>query len=127
MANIRPEELSKVLAQELGVYTDGVLDRLDKLTKDSAEKLVNLTRSTAPVGARKKYAKKIACQRTEKSKTRGVAYTWYVKSPEHRLTHLLVNGHATRDGGRTKPNPFLENALNEVLPDFEREIEEVFQ
>ena len=42
----------------------------------------------------------------------------------HRLTHLLVHGHATRNGGRTKANPFLKNALDAVLPEYERAVEE---
>ena len=51
-------------------------------------------------------------------------YIWYVKAPDHRLTHLLVHGHATRNGGRTKANPFLKNALDDVLPEYERAVEE---
>ena len=51
-------------------------------------------------------------------------HIWYVKAPDHRLTHLLVHGHATRNGGRTKPDPFLHNALADVLPEYEKAVEE---
>ena len=51
-------------------------------------------------------------------------FLWYVKSPFHRLTHLLVNGHATANGGRTEAEPFLEKALQPVLEEYERSVEE---
>jgi hypothetical protein len=51
-------------------------------------------------------------------------FIWHVKAPDYRLTHLLVKGHATKDGGRTKANPFLQNALDQVLPEYEKEVEE---
>jgi hypothetical protein len=51
-------------------------------------------------------------------------YVWHVKAPDHRITHLLVHGHATRNGGRTKANPFLRNALDQVLPAYEKEVKE---
>lgn len=56
----------------------------------------------------------------------GYQETWHVKSPEHRLTHLVTKGHATVNGGRTKANPFLENAAKNaervVLDNIEEEI-----
>ena len=51
-------------------------------------------------------------------------YVWHVKAPDHRLTHLLVHGHDTPTGGRTRANPFLKNALAEVLPEYEKAVEE---
>ena len=54
-------------------------------------------------------------------------YIWHVKAPDHRLTHLLVHGHATRNGGRTKADPFLQNALDTVLPEYETAVKEAVQ
>jgi hypothetical protein len=38
-----------------------------------------------------------------------------------------VHGHATKNGGRTRADPFLHNALGHVLPEYERAIEEAVQ
>lgn len=43
------------------------------------------------------------------------SYTWYVRSPEHRLTHLLAKGHklyiyGMKTGRRTKADPFVAKA-----------------
>lgn len=58
--------------------------------------------------------------------TDGWKETWHVRSPEHRLTHLLAKGHATVDGKRTKSNPFLEdardNAERNILKNIEGEM-----
>ena len=122
--SVKPEDLGKALKEELTIYSTGVTDRINAVAKAAIEKLVNLTRQTAPKGDRKskKFAKSIAYKETVKS--RGNEYTWYVKAPNYRLTHLLVHGHATKDGGRTKADPFLQNALDEVLPEFEHQVEE---
>lgn len=124
MANgIRPDDLGAAIEQELTVYHDDVVKKVNKLSKDAVSKLVKITRQTAPEGARGSYKKSIASTLVKKG-SRGETYAWHVKAPDYRLTHLLVHGHATRDGGRTKANPFLQNAVDQVLPEYEKNVEE---
>jgi hypothetical protein len=122
--SIKPEDLGGVLQEELTIYGESVTEKVNNAARAAIEKLVKLTKQTAPKGKRKgkKFGKSITY--TETRKARGNEYTWHVKAPNYRLTHLLVHGHATKDGGRTKADPFLRNALDEVLPEFERQVEE---
>ena len=106
---VQLEDLGGAIACELTVYSKDVQDKVN-----------------APYNARayhRHFAELIATT-SEKSRTGDETHTWYVKPPGQRLTHLLVNGHETRDGGRTKGDPFLQNALADVLPDYEKEVEE---
>lgn len=123
-SKIRPEDLGGALSEVLTVYSQQVNERVNEATKRSTRELVKLTRETAPIGHRNgRYARAIssAFQPTTGGTVKGV---WYVKAPEYRLTHLLVHGHATRNGGRTRANPFLQNAVDRVLPEFEEAIKE---
>lgn len=121
--SIKPGDLAGAIEQELSIYHAGVVDRLHEAGDAAVKKLVKLTKSTAPVGDRGSFKRNIAGKLLEKNK-RGSTHVWYVKPPDARLTHLLVHGHATKDGGRTKPDPFLENALDVVLPEYEKAAEE---
>ena len=120
---VTPGELSAVLERELKVYTEGVIQRVNQAGAAAVKKLVALTKSTAPRGARGKFRRSITSGVTKEIK-RGNTYTWYVKGKEYRLTHLLVHGHVTKNGGRTKANPFLKNALDVVLPEYEDAVKE---
>lgn len=126
MANIKPEELGRAVQEELTIYSAGVVTALDAAGEKAIKELVKKTKATAPVGRRKSYRKNIAGKLLKKS-DRGNTYVWYVKPPDHRLTHLLVHGHATKSGGRTRANPFLANALKQVLTDYEGEVEEALK
>ncbi len=121
--SVKPEDLSAALEQELTVYHESITERIKALSKEAVSKLVKLTRSTAPVGRRGSYKRNIASKEAVKSRN-GNTYVWYVKAPDYRLTHLLVHGHATRSGGRTKADPFLANAVDQVLPEYEKAVEE---
>lgn len=124
MAKIKPADLGKAIQQELTVYHSRVVERLDVATEAAAKELVKRTKKTAPKGARRgKYRRAITYSLSKRS-LNGSTYVWHVKAPEHRLTHLLVHGHATRNGKRTKSNSFLADAVDAVLPEYERAVEE---
>ena len=120
--SIKPQDLGLAISQDLRIYQENVLEKLDKAGDEAMKKLVKLTKSTAPKD-RGYFRKSISSKVLEKG-PRGTKRVWYVKKPDHRLTHLLVHGHATKDGGRTKADPFLHNAVGTVLPEYEKAAEE---
>lgn len=128
-------ELGSALEQELTIYSEEINEGLSQVTEESMREIVKKTKATAPTGKRHgQFRKNITADYSELRKKGGggkkgrtVRATWYVKAPDHRLTHLIVHGHATKDGGRTRANPFLQNALNEVLPEYEQRVEEVIK
>ena len=123
----KPYDFGEAFEQELTTYHENILDGLREVTRKSTEDLVNKTRATAPkrTGTFRRYI-----SGDFRGLARGlhtVRVTWYVKAPHYRLTHLLVHGHAKKDGGRVRGDPFLQNALDEVLPEYERAVEEVLK
>lgn len=122
---ITPDRLRAAIDEQLTIYREGVDDRLREVTRQHMTDLVKKTKATAPKGKRGSFRKNIAGDfRGLKKGGRNIKATWYVKAPDYRLTHLLVHGHAKKNGGRTKADPFLHNALNEVLPSYEKAVEE---
>ncbi|MED9968598.1 MAG: hypothetical protein UFA98_01105 [Ruminococcus sp.] len=114
------DDLGKAIAGQLDIYKSNVADRILKLTKAQTRKLVKLTRQRAPkqTGSFRQHIS----SDVENNGIFGSKGTWYVKDPDYRLTHLLVHGHQTRSGGRTKPDDFLETSLSEVEDEYFEEI-----
>ena len=123
--SIKPEDIGKALTEQLTIYHSNIVEKINAAGEDAVKTLVQKTKATAPKD-RGEYRKQIASQVLKKS-DRGNTYAWYVRPPGHRLTHLLVHGHATKDGGRTKADPFLKNACDDVLPEFEKSVEEAIK
>lgn len=122
--SITPGNLAKAINQELTTYHEDTLEKIRGATRKSMTELVRKTRATAPAQTGD-FRKAIAGDfRGLARSSHTVKATWYVKAPHYRLTHLLVHGHAKANGGRVKGDPFLENALNEVLPAYEEAIKE---
>lgn len=121
---ISADRLAQAIGEELTIYNEEVEEKLREATRETMAELVHTTRATAPKDTGT-FARHIAGDfRGLKRGNRNIHATWYVKAPHYRLTHLLVHGHATVDGGRTKSDPFLKNALDKVLPEYERKVED---
>ena len=88
------------------------------------KELVKKTKETAPVGKRDKHYRDSISSRKVRENDRGAEYQWYVDGPDYRLSHLLENGHALKDGGRVEGTHFIANASEPILAEFERKVEE---
>lgn len=121
--SIKPSDLGDAIAEQLKLYSEEKVEEVNAAGERAVKKLVSLTKKTAPKrsGA---YRKSITYAEKANSATGDKEFTWGAKAPHHRLTHLLVNGYAKRNGGRVDGDPFLENALDTVLPEYEKEVEE---
>lgn len=133
---VKPEQLGAMFERQITLYTEELNERLEEITAEAMESLVQKTKATAPKSTgsfRKNITSDVKEFRKARRKAHGglhgrvIKTMWYVKAPDHRLTHLLVHGHAKTDGGRVAGDPFLKNALDEVLPAYENAIEEAIK
>lgn len=133
MSNIKIEDMGKdmgkVLSEQLRLYGANVQKQVNELTAKAADDLVRITKDTAPYNAKAHHRHFVDCiaKKTEKNHISNVRQIWYVKAPCYRLTHLLVHGHAKKNGGRTSADPFLKNAYDKAIPEYEKAVEEVIR
>ena len=119
--------LSEAINRELTLYSQSITKTIRDEAKSHMKELVKETKRTAPVGHREKhYRDNISSKRTGDD-VHGASYTWYVKGPDYRLSHLLENGHALRNGGRVEGTHFIEKASEPILADFEKKVEEAIR
>lgn len=119
---ISPANLDQAIKDQLLSYNSEVNRRVTESGEKAIKKLVKLTKASAPKDTGS-FRKNISWK-MDKQTFYGSSFVWYVKKPDHRITHLLVHGHAKRNGGRVKGDEFLHIALDQVLPEYENDIVE---
>lgn len=123
---VKVAELGGVIDKELTIYSKEINEGIRAEAEKSIKQLVKDTRATAPVGRRKKHYRD-----NIKSKgfisTRNSTYVWYVDGPDYRLSHLLENGHAKKNGGRVEGTHFIQKATDPILEQYIQAVEEVIK
>ena len=119
MSKVSISNFSQAVVDVLEDYNKEVIENTKNIIHDVSKKFKTNTKQDAPRSKRNKYNKYIDVKTTYESIS-GVTDTWYVKDPEYRLTHLIKNGHQTRNGGRTKGNDFIDKNYSKA----EKELEE---
>lgn len=141
MADIRdisPALFDAELRDILMTYALKNGERVDEITREAVKQLVRLTRQTAPRGVRHsngegdgsktrpRFHTSIAYKKLGAAWFGASRYLWYVVKPNYRLTHLLAKSHRARNNRIVPGNPFLQNALDTVLRDYEEAIRRYF-
>lgn len=119
-------DLSDALQELLTVYHQGLVEKLDEAGEAAIKKMVKLTKASAPVLSGS-FKRNIAYKKITEDWLEPSKFVWHVKAPDYRITHLVVHGHDTGNGGRARGNSFLASAKESVLPEYERAVEEAIR
>ena len=129
--HIDPDQFSKAVIGILDDYGDDVVAEVRKAVDSTARDLVKETKQTAPRRAINGRPAGTFANHISSKVGRNTPYVyskiWYVRSPEHRLTHLLNNGHALRQGGRWEGTGFLTEASKTHSVAFEAKVREAIR
>lgn len=120
--------LASAIMETLQQYTDDVtagIAKAEDLTAKECKTNLEADSPVAPTGRhRGKYKK--GWKVTVTTNTPLEKHT-VIHNKEYRLTHLLENGHATRNGGRTRAFPHIKKNEEIANAAFEKRVEEVLQ
>lgn len=120
------ENFNKALIGVLDEYNQQVIKDVKKQTKRAMKDLVDNTKADAPVSnqAYDHYRDGIKSE-TVKEDDQSLIKRWYAEN--YRLSHLLNNGHAFRDGGRYEGTNFIGKNVDRIITWYLNAIEEALK
>lgn len=125
----RPSDFASKVAAQLNDYTVETMSKIRAKTIDCAKDCVAELRRTSPRRKGKgggAYARSWTYQQETSSAKLTTVCTVH-NGKHYRLTHLLEDGHETRDGGRTRAIPHIKPAEERVVAEYVRSVEEAIE
>ena len=122
---IKPENLEKAVTEYLENYVEDIEEDVEDTTntvvKEAKQELIQ-TSPRSGVARDTKYYKGWAIKNGGRTR-KGKYYSKVIwNKTNYQLTHLLEFGHATRNGGRTKPQAHIRPVEEKYRKEFEKEL-----
>lgn len=121
---MKEDELVKQVMDGLEEYAGLTADAMKKAVKKAGKAVAEEIATNAPKDTGK-YAKSWTSKVTTESSSK-ITLTVYSKN-RAQLTHLLENGHATKNGGRVEGRPHIEPASEKADQILEEEIKKALE
>lgn len=114
--------LNREVMKYLQEYKESIDTEVENIANEVGKKAVTELQQKSPKGARKEYCKG---WRLKKEKYNKSIYSVKIyNATDYQLTHILENGHATKNGGRTKPQPHIKPVEKKYSKEFEEKLKE---
>lgn len=110
-------DLADFIAKELASYSTEFSEGVEKIAEEVAEEAVQELRQTSP----KRYGK----YRRSWKKKKLANGSFVVFNTVASLTHILENGHISRNGGRVAGIVHIKPAEEKAIQNFEKRIKEI--
>ena len=113
----------------LNDYCQEIQDGITKEAEQIANQGKDILKQTSPKSKRNtahkgKYAKG---WRVKVEKGKGFVNCTIYNATDYQLTHLLENGHLTRNGSKTKPITHITPVHDECVSDYEKNVIKIIQ